>query len=232
MINANAATILSLLHLTDATLPIGGFSHSAGLETYVQLKLVNNKATATTFITQMLSRNLLYTDAALVSLAFDAAEQNNLAEVLALDALCTAVKLPMEIRQASQKLGNRLFQIFCTSYTNDLSTGFKNAITANQIQGNYCIVFALLAHAMKIEKAQTLAGFYYNAASALVTNCVKLIPLGQQHGQQILNALLPVIDQLVVQSMQPKIELIGMCCTGFDIRCMQHEQLYSRLYMS
>jgi urease accessory protein len=27
-------------------------------------------------------------------------------------------------------------------------------------------------------------------------------------------------------------DLIGLCCTGFDVRCMQYEQLYSRLYMS
>jgi urease accessory protein len=26
--------------------------------------------------------------------------------------------------------------------------------------------------------------------------------------------------------------LLGVCNIGFDIRCMQHERLYSRLYMS
>jgi urease accessory protein len=228
----NSVALLSLLHLTDATLPIGGFSHSAGLETYVQLKMVHNKLTATTFITQMLSRNILYTDAALVSLAFDAIEQNQLDALLTLDELCTAVKLPMEIRQASQKLGNRLLKIFYPSYTNIISTAFKNAIDAKQIHGNYCIVFALIAYAMKIEKQQALTGFFYNAATAFVTNSVKLVPLGQQDGQQILIQLLPIIEQLVQQSVQPNKDLIGMCCTGFDIRCMQHEQLYSRLYMS
>jgi urease accessory protein len=56
--------------------------------------------------------------------------------------------------------------------------------------------------------------------------------LGQQDGQQILFSLHSLIQQLVKNTMNPDRDLLGLCCTGFDIRCMQHEQLYSRLYMS
>ena len=36
----------------------------------------------------------------------------------------------------------------------------------------------------------------------------------------------------VANTLVPDKDLLGLCCAGFDIRCMQHEQLYSRLYMS
>jgi len=75
-------------------------------------------------------------------------------------------------------------------------------------------------------------GFYYNAAAGMVTNSVKLIPLGQQDGQEILFSMQPLINELVENTLKPDKDLIGLCCTGFDIRCMQHEGLYSRLYMS
>jgi urease accessory protein len=61
---------------------------------------------------------------------------------------------------------------------------------------------------------------------------VKLIPIGQQDGQELLFSLQALIEELVEGTMAPDLDLIGVCCPGLDIRCMQHEQLYSRLYMS
>jgi urease accessory protein len=213
-------------------LPIGGFSHSAGLETYVQQNIVKDKTTARAFITEMLSRNLRYTDAAFLSLAFDAAVNNDLEKILKLDEECAAVKLPTEMRQASKKLGMRLLKIFQPLTNNQLITAFNTQVQLHQSNGNYCIVFALFAHAMEITKQDALHGFYYNAAAGFVSNSVKLIPLGQQDGQEILFSLLPLVQQLAQESLIPDETLLGLCCTGFDIRCMQHEQLYSRLYMS
>ncbi|MEP7253420.1 MAG: urease accessory protein UreF [Ginsengibacter sp.] len=228
----SSLNLVSLLHLCDPALPIGSFSHSAGLETYVQADIVNSAETAKQFITNQLSFNLFYTDAALVSLAYDAMVEDNLSEVLELDALCNAVKLPKEIRVASNKLALRLLKIFDNNDEARRAKEYRQAIIDRNGYGHYCIAFALLAVDLGIEKDEALTGFYYNATSGFVTNAVKLIPLGQQTGQEILLSLLPLINELAGKTLYPDETLIGYSCAGFDIRSMQHEQLYSRLYMS
>lgn len=225
-------SLLSLLQLSDPALPIGGYAHSAGLETFVQQGIINNSSRAKEYVTAMLSRSLSYTDAAFVSLAWDAAGEEDLEELLKLDEECTAVKLPMEIRQASQKLGTRLIKIFHPLCPQKLTADFRETVAAQKTTGNYPVVFGMYAAALKIEKREMLTGFYYNAAAGMLTNCVKLIPLGQQDGQELLFSLQPLILELVEKTMEPDEDLLGLCCTGFDIASMQHEQLYSRLYMS
>lgn len=225
-------SILSLLQLSDPMLPVGGFSHSYGLETYIQNGIVHDRTSANEFIIQMLSQNVHYTDAAFVSLSYDAAQQCDVEEIRRLDQNCTAVKLPREIRQASHKLGVRLLRIFEAVTKSELVAELKKNIEQKTIDGNYSIIFGILAASFQIPKHQALSGFYYNAAAGMVTNSVKLVPLGQQDGQEILFSLQSLIATLVERSLIPDQELLGLCCPGFDIRCMQHEQLYSRLYMS
>ena len=82
------------------------------------------------------------------------------------------------------------------------------------------------------DRQETILAFYYNAMSGLVTNSVKLVPLGQLAGQDMIFSLQPIISKLVTETMLVPRELVGLCNIAFDIRCMQHERLYSRLYMS
>lgn len=222
-----------LLHLADPTLPIGGYTHSNGLETYVQMGKVCDKASADQYVRHYLWYNLKYNDAALMKLAYEATIAGQLEDLILLDQECNALKAPKEIRLASQKLGLRLYKIFSRYYQEDsLVQAWGNYIKNKEVYNHYCLMYGFFAAIMKIPLVEAMHAFYYNAAIGVVTNAVKLVPLGQLDGQDILYELHDDLLQLSEESLQMDRSLIGLCTIGFDIRSMQHERLYSRLYLS
>lgn len=230
--SASLETLLEILHITDPTLPIGGFSHSNGLETYVQQNLVKDATSTREFVTSMLENNYKYNDALAVKLAFEHAMQNNLDGVLALDNECHALKAPQEVREGSQKLGVRLIKIYAEYLDDPFLNQLYEHIINKKTHGHYAVIYGVVTAILNIEIEKAVASFLYNAAVAMVTNAVKLVPLGQMDGQKILFAVQRLIGNLTNDIMKLDKELLGVCNTSLDIKCMQHEHLYSRLYMS
>ncbi|HEX2532971.1 MAG TPA: urease accessory protein UreF [Chitinophagaceae bacterium] len=228
----NSIQLLRLLQLADPALPIGGFAHSWGLETYVQRGKIRDAAAVSAYIEAVLRHSIRYTDAALVSLCWEAARSADLSALLHWDELCTAVKLPRELREGSVKLGSRLSRLLGEWTQDPLPRRFEAEVRSGSASGHYPVWFGLYASVLGLPKEETLTGFYFNAASGMITNAVKLVPLGQGEGQRVLFGLQALLESLVAQSLDPDPECIGLCCPGFDIRSMQHERLYSRLYMS
>lgn len=221
-----------LLQLADPTLPIGGFNHSGGLETFVQQGVIHDAAKLKAFVYNQLQQNWLHNDGAYLSLAFSASREHNLDALIELDKQIAAAKAARELRESSYRLGVRLLKIFAPHTQVAFVEAYQDALVAKQVRGFYPLVFGLLAATMQLDKAATLQAFYYNAVVGLITNGVKLIPLSQMAGQEILIELHTEIANTVAASMRPVMQQLGATTLATDIRAMQHEHLYSRLYMS
>ena len=68
--------------------------------------------------------------------------------------------------------------------------------------------------------------------SAMVTNCVKTISLSHSAGQQLLSGCYPEFAEILEEIRTYSEDDLCLSAPGFDIRGIQHEKLYSRLYMS
>ncbi len=224
------SALTTLLHLSDPTLPIGGYAHSYGLESYVQRGVVDSVDSARRFVRNSLFYSAKYNDGLYVRLAHEAMQTGDLELLARLDEECTALKSPMEIRQASLKLGVRLLKIFSRELKGERVEMLDRLTKSGG--GHYPIIYGAVAALLGLELVETVLSFYYNMMVCMVTNAVKLIPLGQLSGQDVIFELERELEQLTADTIALDSEMRGVCAVGFDIKSMQHERLYSRLYMS
>ncbi len=218
-----------LMQINDSTFPIGAYTQSYGLETYILDNKILNKDDALKYVSTNLETTFLYTDLLSVSLAYDYGKALDIQQLSQLDKTLLALKSPREIREASIKLGNRFIKSVLTMI--DGQTIFNNYINNSDVI-NYSTAYGVFCSTLNIDKKTVLSFFLYSQTSAMVTNCVKTIPLSQTHGQEILYELSKKYDTIISRVQTLDQDYLGLSMPAFDIRCMQHEILYSRLYMS
>lgn len=222
-----------LLQINDALFPIGGYSHSYGLETYIQKDIIKNADDAALYIEEKLSNSLFYTELLSVKLAYKYSLSGNVDRLKSLEAKLRAAKTPKEIRLAAQKLGSRFVKTVSGWQTDDKSTAdISNTYIKEVKQPSHSVAYGVFCASAGVDKAKTLETYLYAQTSAMVTNCVKTIPLSQTQGQKILYDCHELFETLLEKLENTSEDMLCLSCPGFDIRCMQHERLYSRLYMS
>lgn len=224
-------TFFLLLQINDAAFPIGGYSHSYGLETYIQKGAVKNAETAKQYVIQNINTSFLYTELLAAALAFDAAQVLDMQEICELEEIVLASKAPLEMRQAARKLGSRFVKTVRVLRPDaEAFAAYQEA--THDIGVSHAVAYGVFCAATQIPKPQTLSAFQYAQAAAMVTNCVKTIPLSQTDGQRILSECHALFSDILNKLVGLTKDDLCRSCPGLDIRSMQHETLYSRLYMS
>lgn len=220
-----------LLQINDSLFPIGGYSHSYGLETYIQEGIIKNAAGAADYIYNYLFYNQCYNDFLIIKLVYDYAFQPDIIKQIdALDELMTAAKAPFEIRGASYRLGSRFVK--AVSCMDIAFSKIYYDYYAGKNRKHYPLLYSLFCLSLEIAYEDAISSFLYSQTSLIVTNCVKSVPLSQYDGQKILYGCHAHFGKLINRLSALTVNDYGLSAPGFDVRCMQHERLYSRIYMS
>jgi len=226
---------LIIQQLNDSLFPIGSYTQSYGLETYVQQGNVTNKDEFYLYLTQNLQHNFLYNELLAAKLGYSCAQENKIDQLLLLDEIISATKPAYEIRQAGIKLGSRLFKTIIKwgiEFENKCFLEYYQQVKAGNSQGHHALIYGVLCGCLNLQYEFSILNFAYAQLSGIINNGVKLIPLSQTVGQQLLYDLQPILIETVKKLDQLTTEELGRTAPGFELRSIQHEKLYSRLYMS
>jgi urease accessory protein len=107
------------------------------------------------------------------------------------------------------------------------SEPWKTVLAQSQLAG-----FAFAACRWAIPPEQAALGYAWSWLENLVLAAVKLIPLGQTQGQQVLQRLSPLIPSLVPLASQLQNDDIGAANPALAIASSLHETQYTRLFRS
>lgn len=215
-------SFFQLLQLNDATFPIGSYTFSWGLETFVQQEYIHDRQSTQEYILSELYTSFMYGELLSAKCAFESCRDNN--KLRYLDKIYSSSKSAVEIREGSRKLAGRFFKII-ESFTGDLKL---KEIT--YLPEYFATAYGFYCGKKEFDLKESLDFFIYSQMSSRITTAVKLVPLSQTDGQKILFEISKEFPYAVKKCLSLTQDDLCRSSPGLDIRSMQHEFLYTRLY--
>jgi urease accessory protein len=204
--------LLLLLNWMSPAFPIGSFAYSHGLEWAIDEGLVHDEASTRDWIAEIITKGSGWNDALIFAAACNGEEVNSLAL-----ALCSSAERNLE--------------------TTSLGAAFKIAasvfVTANwpdDEQLPYPVAAATACKAMHIQTHQAMLAFLQGFSNALISVTVRLVPIGQTAGLNIMRDLLPIIAATAERASQATLDDLGSSAFMSDIAAMKHETLQPRIF--
>jgi urease accessory protein len=218
--------LLRLLQLVSPSLPVGGFTYSQGIEWAVECGWIKTSADLEAWLEDQLQTTLARLDLPVLLRLHNAVETDDPAMLQHWGDFLLACRETAELRQEERNRGRALADLLVKLELTDSET-WKNALAKTQLAG-----FAFAACRWAIPPKQASLGYAWSWLENLVLAAVKLIPLGQTQGQQVLQRLSPTIPSLLPLAAELKDDEIGATNPALAIASSLHETQYTRLFRS
>jgi urease accessory protein len=218
----DTAALQRLLTWLSPAFPVGAFAWSQGLETAIVDGRVATAAALRDWIGGALAHGALKTDAIILAHAY-----RGEADAVALDdlsALALALTASSE-RMMEMTLTGEAFAIAARAWPSDVFARLPEPCP-------YAVAVGAIAGAQGTGLHETLIGYLTAAVHAQISVAVRLVPLGQTAGLQVMAGLENEIAALADVAASATLDGIGGIAYAADIAQMRHETIGVRVFRS
>jgi urease accessory protein len=228
---------LRLLQLGDSALPIGGYSHSWGLEAAIERGLVRDPAGLERWTRDWLRHSVAPAEGVVVAAVCRAGKAEDWDIIRRANELLGASLAPPTLRYASRDMGQQLLSLAAQwPWAQSCFAGNGQRATGNCGEWHHAVAFAILASAAGAVAgavaAEAVAVYLHQAALGAIGAGVKAVPIGHTHGQQVLARLQPEIQILADSYAEAELDSAGSFCPAHEMLCHAQSHLYTRLFRS
>ena len=218
----DTAALQRLLTWLSPAFPVGAFAWSQGLETAIADGRIKTGSDLKAWLDGLLAHGGLKTDA--IILAHAHRDQANAAGLVDLADLVLALTASSE-RTLETTLTGDNFALAARAWPSDVFARLPEPCP-------YPVAVGAIAGAQNIALRDTLIGYLTAAVHSQVSVAVRLVPLGQTAGLQVMAGLEPAIAALAETAATADLDAIGGIAYAADIAQMRHETLGVRVFRS
>ena len=223
---------LALLQIGDSALPVGGYSHSWGLEAAVGRGLVADAPDLERWLRCWLRYAAAPSEGVVTAAACRAAAAGDWPEVRRANELLGASLTPPTLRAASADMGEHLLSLAEAWAWAGAAAGRLRGVGDADQAWHYAPVFGALASAASAAPTEAALVYLHQAALGVVLAGVRAVPIGHSHGQQLLARLHGDLHALAEQCAAVPLEDAGAFCPAYEVLCHAQSRLYTRLFRS
>ncbi len=227
-----SAAWLDAMHLASASVPIGSFAYSDGLEQACHAQVVHDVASVKRWISDYLMLVIARQELPWWHAVWSSVRAGDQRGVT--DAVQTLVGLreTAQLRAQSRQMAHALVAIYWQWVLPESPEGQCLEQSVALLGTDYSAAHAALCAARGLSCEVGMTAWLWSWLDNQVLAAVKLVPLGQRDGQHLAHALKPQLALAIEEAMQTPLAQAGSAPFGLSIASSRHETQYARLFRS
>lgn len=224
--------LLRLMAWLSPSFPVGAFSYSHGLEYAVEVGRVTDRKTLRDWTAAVLLHGSGRVDAALFRASHEAVAEGDADLIHWALERGDAMRATRELGVESEGQGRAFLDAVTGPWPAPALDWLREAAARLERPIVYPVAVGVAAAAHDVPLRPALTAYLHAFAANLVSAGLRLVPLGQSDGQQVIAQLEPVILNASEASLTRRREDIGSATVLADWTSASHETQYTRLFRS